>query len=164
MAFVKKIRLFIIYVFWANQARKDRFLVILDKKIFSTPKKKLLKKSKNSKFSKRVSPWFLSKNRTFCHLCLLGKSSQKRSFFGILDKKECFLDQKKEVLKNDKNQHFPKGLVHSFCQRIELSIICVFWANQDRKDRFGLLDKKERPLKQKKEVLKTLKFEIFQRG
>ena len=57
MAFVKKIRLFIIYVFWANQARKDRFLVILDKKIFSTPKKKLLKKSKNSKFSKRVSPY-----------------------------------------------------------------------------------------------------------
>ena len=33
-----------------------------------------------------------------------------------------------------------------------------------RKDRFGLLDKKERPLKQKKEVLKTQKFEIFQRG
>ena len=52
MAFVKKIRLFIIYVFWANQARKDRFLVILDKKkSFLHQKKKLLKKSKNSKFS-----------------------------------------------------------------------------------------------------------------
>ena len=39
-----------------------------------------------------------------------------------------------------------------------------FGANQARKDRFGLLDKKEHPLKQKKEVLKTQKFEIFQRG
>ena len=118
MAFVKKIRLFIIYVFWANQARKDRFLVILDKKkSFLHQKKKLLKKSKNSKFSKRVSPWFLSKNRTFCHLCLLGKSSQKRSFFGILDKKECFLDQKKEVLKNDKKSTFSKGVSPKFLSK-----------------------------------------------
>ena len=43
MAFVKKIRLFIIYVFWANQARKDRFFVILDKKILSTPEKETFK-------------------------------------------------------------------------------------------------------------------------
>ena len=71
---------------------------------------------------------------------------------------------KKSFLHQTKNQHFPKGLVQSFCQRIELSIICVFWANQDRKDRFGLLDKKERPLKQKKEVLNTQKFDIYQRG
>ena len=44
MAFVKKIRLFMIYVFWANQARKDRFFVILDKKILSTPEKETFKK------------------------------------------------------------------------------------------------------------------------
>ena len=44
MAFVKKVRLFIIYVFWANQARKDRFFVILDKKILSTPEKETFKK------------------------------------------------------------------------------------------------------------------------
>ena len=44
MAFAKKIRLFIIYVFWANQARKDRFFVILDKKILSTPEKETFKK------------------------------------------------------------------------------------------------------------------------
>ena len=40
----KKIRIFIIYVFWANQARKDRFFVILDKKILSTPEKETSKK------------------------------------------------------------------------------------------------------------------------
>ena len=140
------------------------FLLFWIKKSFLHQKKKLLKKSKNSKFSKRISPWFLSKNRTFCHLCLLGKSSQIRSFFGILDKKECFLDQKKEVLKNDKKSTFSKGVSPKFLSKNRTFIICVFWANQDRKDRFGLLDKKERPLKQKKEVLKTQKFEIFQRG
>ena len=75
-----------------------------------------------------------------------------------------FRPEKGSFKKTTKNQHFPKGLVQSFCQKIELSIICVFWANQDINDRFGLLDKKEHPLKQKKEVLKTQKFEIFQRG
>ena len=93
------------------------FLLFWIKKSFLHQKKKLLKKSKNSKFSKRVSPWFLSKNRTFCHLCLLGKSSQKRSFFGILDKKECFLDQKKEVLKNDKKSTFSKGVSPKFLSK-----------------------------------------------
>ena len=47
--------------------------------------------SKELKFSKGVSPRFLSKNRTFYHLCFLGKSTQKKSFFYILDKKESFL-------------------------------------------------------------------------
>ena len=76
------------------------------------------------------------KKSNFCHLCLVDKSSQKRSFFGILDKKECFLDQKKEVLKNDKKSKFSKGLVHGFCRKIELSVIYVFLANQARKNRF----------------------------
>ena len=93
------------------------FLLFWIKKSFLHQKKKLLNKSKNSKFSKRVSPWFLSKNRTFCHVCLLGKSSQKRSFFGILDKKECFLDQKKEVLKNDKKSTFSKGVSPQFLSK-----------------------------------------------
>ena len=75
-----------------------------------------------------------------------------------------FRPEKGSFKKRQKINIFPKGLVQSFCQRIELSIICVFWANQDRKDRFGLLDKKERPLKQKKEVLNTQKFDIYQRG
>ena len=38
-------------------------------------------------FSERVSTRFFSKNRTFYQLCFLGKSTQKKSFFYILDKK-----------------------------------------------------------------------------
>ena len=49
---------------------------------------------------------FVKKNRTFYRLDLLGKSIQKRSFFDILDEKECFLDQKKEVLKCPKQSKF----------------------------------------------------------
>ena len=114
--------------------------------------KKSKKVQKFEIFQKGQSIWFLSKNRTFCHLCLLGKSSQKRSFFGILDKKECFLDQKKEVLKNDKKSKFSKGVSQYmvFVKKSNFLSSVFFWANQARQDRFGLLDKKECSLKQKK--------------
>ena len=46
------------------------------------------------------------------------KESQKKTFFDILDRKECFLDLKSEVLKKvQKNQDFVKGLVHGFCKQ-----------------------------------------------
>ena len=63
------------------------------------------------------------------------KSSKKRSFFYVLDKKDCFLDQKKEVLKKTKTiEIFQRSMV--FVKKKEFFIICVFWANQSRKDRF----------------------------
>ena len=52
------------------------------------------------KFSKVVSPWFLWKYRMFSYSYFLGKLSQKRLFFDILDRKECFLYQKFKVFKN----------------------------------------------------------------
>ena len=73
-------------VFWYSGLKKEWFW---------EKKSKVLKKSRKSKFSKGVSPWFLSKNRTFYHVCFLGKSGQKTSFLDILDRKECFLDQSK---------------------------------------------------------------------
>ena len=66
----------------------------------------------------------------------LGKSSKKRLFFGVLDNKESFLDQKKKVLKKYKKSKFSKGVIYGFCQKIDPFIVCVFWANQDREDRF----------------------------
>ena len=40
----------------------------------------------------------------------LGKSSKKRFFFGVLGKKESFLDQKKKVLKKYKKSKFSIGV------------------------------------------------------
>ena len=48
-------------------------------------------------FFKKVSPWFLSKNRIFYQGYFWGKLNQKRPFFDILDKKECVLDQNSKV-------------------------------------------------------------------
>ena len=43
------------------------------------------KMPKKLKFSKEVSPQFLSKTRTSYHLCFLGKQATKKSFLEILD-------------------------------------------------------------------------------
>ena len=53
MVFVKKLNFLSSVVFWANQARKDRFFEILDiKECFLDQKIEVLKKFKKSKFGK----------------------------------------------------------------------------------------------------------------
>lgn len=48
---------------------------------------KIIKVQKIEIFQKD-SPWVLSKNRIFNDGCFLGKLSQKRSFFDVLDRKK----------------------------------------------------------------------------
>ena len=80
---------------------------------------------------------FLAKNGHFSLWWFLGKSSQKRSFFNILDRRECLLDEKKSTFKKvQKNGNFRKGLVHAFWQKMVIFLIRGFWANLVRKDRF----------------------------
>ena len=74
--------------------------------MFCRQEKGSFTKVQNSIFSKG-SMVFVKKSN-FYHLCFLGESSQKRSFFDILDKKECFPDQKNEVLKKFKKSKFRK--------------------------------------------------------
>ena len=100
--------------------------------------------------SKGVSPWILSKNRTFSYRCFLQKLCQKRSFFDILERKQSFVDQNIEVLTRAKNGHFLQGLVHGFCPKIELSLIAVFHRNYVRKDRFLIFLIQKKRFKTKK--------------
>ena len=69
MVFVKKSNFLSSLSFGQIKPEKIVFLLFWRKKSFLDQKEKLREKSKNSKFSKRVGPRFLSKNRTFCHLC-----------------------------------------------------------------------------------------------
>ena len=94
--------------FLGKTSQKRSFFDILNRKeCFLEQKREVLKKSRKSKFAKGVSPWLCQKNRSFSHLCFLGKTSQKKSFFDIPDIKEWFLDQKSEGLKKSKNSNFP---------------------------------------------------------
>ena len=94
-------------LFFSKQSKKETYFDILDsKECFFELKSETLAKSKKSPFCKGVSPWFLSKNRRFSHMFFLSKKSQKETFFDILDRKECFLDHKREVHKNSKKSTF----------------------------------------------------------
>ena len=52
--------------------------------------------------------------------------------------KNDFKRKKLKFLKGPKNGHFPKGLVHGFGLKIELSLIAVFHRKYVRKDRFSI--------------------------
>ena len=79
---------------------ENKFFDILErKKCFLDLKSEVLKKVQKWTFCKGVSSWFLSKNRRFSHMFILVNEREKERFFNILDRKECFLDLKSEVLK-----------------------------------------------------------------
>ena len=64
-----------------------------------------------------------------------------------------------------KNSKVFKGLLHGFCQKLELFTMCIFCANEATKDCFfNIVDRKECLLDKKSDVSKKVrKIEIFQR-
>ena len=61
----------------------------------------------------------LVKSLKFCDLYICGKIGQEYAFHDILERKNAFLDYKKEKFKKDKKLGFLlKGIVHGFCQII----------------------------------------------
>ena len=74
---------------------------------------------KKLKFSKEVSPQFLSKNRTSYHPCFSKNQAKKKSFLEILDKKKnAFQTRKRKFSKSLTNTNLSKGLVHGFAKKI----------------------------------------------
>ena len=133
MVLLKKIELFTMCAFLPNQERKYHFL------IFWIEKNKFL--DREVKFQKRPKNWIFQrvhvKKLSFLPCVLFGQTKEESSLFNIVSRKEFFLDQKSEVLKTSGKSNFSKGLVHGFCEKIELCTMRSFFqANQGRKDRF----------------------------
>ena len=78
----------------------------------------------------------LSKNQIFYYRCFSLKLCQKRSFFDIYEQNNDFKWKKLKFEKGPENGHFPKGLVHGFCPKIELSLFPVFHGNYVTKNLF----------------------------
>ena len=89
---------------------------------------------------------------------------QKRFFFLYSWQTRMILDQKVNVLKGAKNRHFPKGIIHRFCPKIEIFLICVFWGNQVRKYCFLIFWIKNDFYTRKIRSLKVQNIEICKRG
>ena len=128
----------------SKKGRKKHFLIFwIENKVFWTSKVKFSQSRKKSAFCKGVSPWFLSKNRPFPYIFFFSKKSKKKTFFDILDRKECFLDQKRKVLKNSKKSTFCKGVSPWFlCKNRPFSYKTLFEQKRKKEKFFDILDGK----------------------
>ena len=90
----------------------------------------------------------------FFVMSFLSKKNQKETFFDILDRKECFLDLKSEVLKKSKKSKFSKGVSPwLFSKNRPLSYVFFLAKKARKKYFFDILDSKECFLDLKSEVL-----------
>ena len=152
--FLSKNRPFSYMFFLGKKAKNKHFLILwIENKAFWTSKVKFSQSRKKATFCKGVSSWFLTKNRRFSYMFFMSKKSQKETYFHILGSKECFLDLKSEVLAMSINRYFAKGLVHGFCQKIDLFLIFLFWKKSQKEAFSDILDSKEYFLDLKSEVL-----------
>ena len=85
-----------------------------EKRAFLDYKRKKFKKAKNWLFSKAMvffpNPWFWFRNGHFSYFFFLGNIGQENVFNDILERKNAFLDYKKNKFKTSKYWHFSKGV------------------------------------------------------
>ena len=76
----------------------------------------------------------LVKKLKFFHLLYLSKIDREKVFADVLDKKKNPLKTiKTPVYEKRKIRIFPKGLVHRFDQKLEISSTLIFMQNRPRK-------------------------------
>ena len=127
--FCPKIELFTMRFFRHPKAEKSVFFNILDRKeYFSCQKREVSKMSPKLDFSQGLVLVFVKKS-SLLRCGFLGTPRQKRVFFNILDRKQYFLDHKREVFKNVRKIGFFKGVSPCFCQKTELSTMWYFQGN-----------------------------------
>ena len=99
-------------------------------------------------------------------LCgFLGTPGQKRVFFNILDRKEYFSAQKREVSKMSPKLDFSLGLVLVFVKKSSLLRCGFLGTPRQKRVFFNILDRKQYFLDHKREVFKNVrKNRVFQGG
>ena len=111
---------FLIFSFYAKGIKKQfSAKVWKEKKIFWTIKYRLKKQRKLVFFQRGQSMVFVKKWRFF-NLQFLCKRDQEVVFCEGLEGKKDFLDHKISTQKTTKIGIFSKGLVHGFCQKMEI--------------------------------------------
>ena len=75
----------------------------------------------------------LVKKLKFYHLLYLSKIDRGKVFADVLDKKKPLKTIKTTVYEKRKIRIFPKGLVHRFDQKLEISSTLIFMQNRPRK-------------------------------
>ena len=108
---------------------------------------------------------FVKKTDLFLICFFLSKKSKKETFFDILDRKECFLDLKSEVLKKSRKSTFCKGVSPWFLSKNRPFSYMFFLSKKSQKQTlFDILDTKEWFLDLKNEVLTKSRKSTFCKG
>ena len=105
----------------------------------------------------------VKKSTFFLYVFFFSKKSKKQTVFDILDRKECFLDLKSEVLKKSRKSTFCKGVSPWFLSKNRpFSYMFFILSKESQKQTFfDILDRKERFIHHKIKVLKTTKKSTF---
>ena len=130
--------------FLRNIEKEILFYDILERKnAFLGYENKKFKNSKNWHFSKGVNPWFWLKKWPFFQLVFLGNISQENVFYGILERKNALLGNKKRSAKCRKIDIFPKGLTHGFGPKMAIFPALSFLGNIGQENVFyDILERK----------------------
>ena len=140
------------YVFLANPARKIVFYLPHKNRILYRPEKLSFQKVQKIRILQTGGGggggggvhFFFKKSNFWSCVFFWQINSENIVFWYSPVKKKAFWTSKLKFKKSPTNQTFWKGLVHSFCRKLDLFIIFVFWANQATKKSFlEILDKKE---------------------
>ena len=75
----------------------------------------------------------LLKELKLFHLLCLSKMDREKVFADVLDKKKPLKTIKQPCTKNRKIRIFPKGLVHRFDQKLEISSTLILMQNRPKK-------------------------------
>ena len=134
------------------------------KEAFLDHKNISLKNHQNLLFSKRLVHGFCP-NWRFFYILFLHKIDQEKQFCEVIEGKDAFLYYKNIALKNPQICLFQKGLVHSFCQKMDIFLILCFYAKWIKKNRFcEVFERKESSLDYKNIGSKNPSFAFFLMG
>ena len=123
--------------FLCNIGQENVFSKILEREsAFLRYNNKKFKKSKKGHFSKRVNPWFWSKNGHFSNFFFQAIQARKMSFTIFQNEKSPFQAIKTRSSKSRKIDIFPKGLTYAFFPKMAIFLTFFFQAIQARKVSF----------------------------
>ena len=143
-------------VFYNILKRKNPFLCYTNKKF---------KQSKNWHFSKRINPWFWSKNDHFSIFFVLGNIGQENIFYDILERQKRHSRLwKQEVQKVEKLTFSPKRLTHDYGPKMvifQTFFFTHYWAG---KCLYDIPERKNAFLGYKKKELQKVENVYFSKG
>ena len=161
-----QIWLFFQLIFLGNKRQKNVFCDILERKnVFLEYKNKKFETTKIWHFSKRVSPWFWSKNGHLSNFIFLGIIGQENVFDDILQRENAFLGYKHKKFEKSKNWHFfPKDQPMVLVQKWPFFLFISLGNIGQENVFYDILEQKNAFLNKKTRNWKSPKIDTFPKG